>query len=609
MDKHKLAMTAMSAKMVQREVEILSQLQHAHIVGYVDYFEDDETIYIVMELASGGDMYKYISKQQGLQESEAKRLMRQIFEAIKYTHSLSITHRDLKPENILLTGDDPPNAKVTDFGLAKAVDDQTFLKTICGTPNFLAPEIIAHGQHRQGYSQAVDAWSLGVIVYGALANIYPFTSGGDGQGLMQSITAGTLNWEPLQRRNCSQLSQDFIKRLLTVDPAQRMTITQALEHPWLSEGRATNSQTDNPSALTRENTGTTAIEANFATDPSPSEPLFSMEMDDPFAAPARKRQRSQSLSDSNSASTANLTNGNGHEASSVQANGVPMDIDGSSLEQVSANPDHPQDFWAVLLPKANSSVKTNFGIVESPTQTFPLTIGRTEPNLIILADKRISKRHCSLYVVDGKTCIKDVSTYGIYVNDSKLGKNRARTLEDCDEIALFQDEDNGTTITYVFRPWKDLPPAERLLSFKSINIPSDSGSKRRKTESSSPWARLNSINPAVDSVVLREKYVVLGRDQTTCCHSFTESRLSKNHCSIVRDGPTAYITDLSRNGTYHNGNKLRRGKRCVIRSGDEVVLVHADEHDTADVHRQLLAAGSVDTSRQGVIIGFVFTIL
>ncbi|KAI0032710.1 kinase-like domain-containing protein, partial [Vararia minispora EC-137] len=217
----------------KREILILESLHHPNICRLKEQFHEDgdENIYLVLELVEGGDLLDFIVTRDGLPENLSKHIARQICEALAYIHSKGITHRDLKPENILLTKDNPPVAKVADFGLAKVVDQLTMLRTMCGTPSYLAPEVV-NTPPGGGYDQKVDSFSVGVIVYSMIANSAPFFEN-DLLEIRQRIAERSVDWNSLRRKGTSPESFDFIKKLLDTNPASRMSLTDALGHPWL----------------------------------------------------------------------------------------------------------------------------------------------------------------------------------------------------------------------------------------------------------------------------------------------------------------------------------------------------------------------------------------
>ncbi|THH00325.1 hypothetical protein EW145_g7096, partial [Phellinidium pouzarii] len=220
-----------SIKMFLREVAILEQLQHPNICALKETFEDESSINLVLEYVEGGDMLEYIITRNGVSESDARYFTFQLCSALKYIHGKGIAHRDLKPENILLTKDNPPIVKVADFGLAKAVDSMTQFKTTCGTPIYLAPEVILRNAE-DSYSHVVDSWSVGVIVFSMIANSNPFVE--DVQSEMAiRFRSRYIDWDAFDNKNVSDECRHFLVCLLKEDPCIRMTCGDALKHPWL----------------------------------------------------------------------------------------------------------------------------------------------------------------------------------------------------------------------------------------------------------------------------------------------------------------------------------------------------------------------------------------
>ncbi|KAH9892439.1 kinase-like domain-containing protein [Cubamyces lactineus] len=215
-----------------REINILERLQHPNICQLKEVFFESYSINLVLEWVPGGDLLDYIIKNQGLQEPEAQHLTYQICDALAYVHSQGIAHRDLKPENVLLTSDNPPVVKVADFGLAKVIDSMTMLRTMCGTPVYLAPEVVNQAPN-EGYDQVVDSWSVGVIVFSMLTMATPFGEEDMSTDVKTRVSNRQVEWSILREVNCSPQGEDFIRRLLEYDPRKRMTLAAARDHPWL----------------------------------------------------------------------------------------------------------------------------------------------------------------------------------------------------------------------------------------------------------------------------------------------------------------------------------------------------------------------------------------
>ncbi|EJD02564.1 Pkinase-domain-containing protein [Fomitiporia mediterranea MF3/22] len=238
-----------------KEIEILQRLHHPNICQLKEHFHDTSNVILVLEYVDGGDLLDYIINRNGVSEVEARHFAYQLCRALKYIHSKDIAHRDLKPENILLTKDNPPILKIADFGLAKVVDSMTRFKTMCGTPIYLAPEVILRNQD-DTYSHVVDSWSAGVITFAMyvpspktflyttdqnlitqqhdrLANSNPFLED-DASVISIRFRSRYIDWSLLDDKNISVDCRKFIERLLEENPTDRMTCAEALRHPWLA---------------------------------------------------------------------------------------------------------------------------------------------------------------------------------------------------------------------------------------------------------------------------------------------------------------------------------------------------------------------------------------
>ncbi|OQV18357.1 Serine/threonine-protein kinase Chk2 [Hypsibius exemplaris] len=224
----------------KREVDILRAIDHPCIVRIYEVFETEEKVFILLEYARSGELFSWITKglagRRGADRcSLVKPVFAQMVLAVKYLHANGITHRDLKPENILLDGE-PQNyvVKITDFGLSKIMSDHTFLKTFCGTPTYLAPEVMS-SMGTAVYTNAVDCWSLGVILFLLLAGYPPFSTEYKNVSLPDQITRGRYTIIEDQWVDVDPDARDLMERLLVVEPNKRLKITQVLSHPWLQD--------------------------------------------------------------------------------------------------------------------------------------------------------------------------------------------------------------------------------------------------------------------------------------------------------------------------------------------------------------------------------------
>ena len=221
------------ASQVLNEVCILESVSHPCVINLEDVIDTPDYLFIVLELAEGGELFDKIIEKTKLNEVEAKLHFYQIAAAIKYLHSKNICHRDLKPENVLLcTVDDAnPIVKITDMGLSKLVDLGTVLKTFCGTPQYIAPEVVTSaGLQDSTYTLKVDCWSLGVILYILLSGTPPFSEDRKcGLNLRAQITSANYQFYPQLFDTISGPAKDMITKLLKVSPDERISAEEIMK--------------------------------------------------------------------------------------------------------------------------------------------------------------------------------------------------------------------------------------------------------------------------------------------------------------------------------------------------------------------------------------------
>lgn len=208
------------------EKTILEQIDHPYLVHLYGTFQDAHNLYMVLEYVVGGELFSFLRKSQRFPNHISKFYAAEVILAFEYLHSKNFIYRDLKPENLLL--DLNGNIKITDFGFAKHVPDITW--TLCGTPDYLAPEII----QSKGYSKAVDWWSLGVLIFEMLAGYPPFYDE-DHFKLYEKIIAGKVKWPS----HFDPAAKDLLKRLLTADLSKRFGnlkagVNDIKKHKWFA---------------------------------------------------------------------------------------------------------------------------------------------------------------------------------------------------------------------------------------------------------------------------------------------------------------------------------------------------------------------------------------
>ncbi|EWC45265.1 hypothetical protein DRE_05992 [Drechslerella stenobrocha 248] len=214
------------------ELQVHKTMEHPNIVKFKECFEDPHNVYMILELCGNKSLMDLLRKRKFFTEPEARFFLIQMLGAVKYMHSRNVIHRDLKLGNIFLDSD--LNVKIGDFGLAALLIDGTERKnTICGTPNYIAPEVLFGKE--EGHSFEVDLWSLGIILYAMLVGKPPFQSG-DVKEIYQKIKIATFSYPPNPPQEISLEAKNLIRSLLSPDPRNRPTIDDIAEHAFFKTG-------------------------------------------------------------------------------------------------------------------------------------------------------------------------------------------------------------------------------------------------------------------------------------------------------------------------------------------------------------------------------------
>ena len=231
------------------EVEIMMKLDHPNILRLYDYFEDETSVYLVLELCSGGELFDRIIEKKYYNETEARIIFKQIMKAIIHCHMQGVCHRDLKPENfIMISKDDPYTLKLIDFGLSRTFDNKedtvlqpkkqienipngkrhtrAVLMTKAGTPFYIAPEVLTGN-----YNEKCDVWSAGVILYILFCGYPPFY-GENNKQILEEVKKGKLDFSSVEWSNKSQLAIDIIRKMVT-QHEDRLFADEVLKHDWM----------------------------------------------------------------------------------------------------------------------------------------------------------------------------------------------------------------------------------------------------------------------------------------------------------------------------------------------------------------------------------------
>lgn len=218
-------------KLFLKEIEVLAKLDHPNIIKVYEYFIDRDFYYIITEFAAGGELYEEISKCDYFDEGKAAVIMEQLLSAVCYLHARNIVHRDLKPENIMLEDrkEGDWTIKIIDFGTANCYekDNDKKMTMKVGTPYYIAPEVLY-----RSYDQKCDLWSCGVILFILLSG-YPPIDGENDKDIMRNVKKGVFSFDSSEWEDISKEAKDLISKLLTYQPAYRISAEEALKHPWI----------------------------------------------------------------------------------------------------------------------------------------------------------------------------------------------------------------------------------------------------------------------------------------------------------------------------------------------------------------------------------------
>ncbi|XP_005874005.1 PREDICTED: serine/threonine-protein kinase 33 isoform X1 [Myotis brandtii] len=227
-----------AVKLLEQEVNILKSVKHEHIIHLEQVFETPKKMYLVMELCEDGELREILKRKKHFSENETRWIIQSLASAIAYLHNNDIVHRDLKLENIMVKSSFTDannemnlNIKVTDFGLAakKHGGSEAMLQSTCGTPTYMAPEVI----NDHDYSQQCDIWSIGVIMYSLLCGEPPFFASSE-EKLFELIRKGELRFSDPVWDSISDCAKSVLKQLMKVDPAHRITAKELLDNQWIT---------------------------------------------------------------------------------------------------------------------------------------------------------------------------------------------------------------------------------------------------------------------------------------------------------------------------------------------------------------------------------------
>ncbi|CAI2365469.1 unnamed protein product [Moneuplotes crassus] len=212
----------------RRELSILKRIDHPNIIRFNETYQDEHYYHIVTEYCKGGELYEKVDQLGSLLEEDAKCIIQKLLYTVDYLHKQGICHRDLKPENILFYNlEHDSEIKLIDFGHSAVIKEEEKFRSRCGTPLYIAPEVL-EGE----YDQSCDLWSIGVITYLLLSGIPPFIDDSY-EKIFAKIKIGKFAFDGDYWKGISEEAKDFITKLLVVDPSERITSKEAINHKWI----------------------------------------------------------------------------------------------------------------------------------------------------------------------------------------------------------------------------------------------------------------------------------------------------------------------------------------------------------------------------------------
>ena len=216
-------------KSVKREIKLMEKMNHSHIIQLFEIIDTQKYVILIMEYIGGGSLHGYLKSKPNrrLEEMDAKRIIKEIVEGLRYCHSRCITHRDIKLENLLLDDDD--KMKIIDFGFSTCVPNEKKIKIFCGTPSYMAPEIVLKTEY---CGPPADIWAIGVLMFSILCGSFPYRGATD-EELYDKIQRADYHIVPEVKKTLSFEAIDLLAKIFSIKADDRPSAKQILAHPWL----------------------------------------------------------------------------------------------------------------------------------------------------------------------------------------------------------------------------------------------------------------------------------------------------------------------------------------------------------------------------------------
>uniref|UniRef100_A0A3P8RNI6 Calcium/calmodulin-dependent protein kinase type IV n=1 Tax=Amphiprion percula TaxID=161767 RepID=A0A3P8RNI6_AMPPE len=379
-----LKKTQIDKKIVRTEIGVLLRLSHPNIIQLKEIFETDTDIALVLELVTGGELFDIVERGY-YSERDAAHVIKQILEAVAYLHENGVVHRDLKPENLLYADLSLDAPLKIDFGLSKIIDDQVTMKTVCGTPGY-CPEIL----RGNAYGPEVDMWSVGVILYIRLCGFEPFFDPRGDQYMYSRILNCDYEFVSPWWDEVSLNAKDLVSKLIVLDPHKRLSVREALQHPWVLGKAARFSHMDTTQRKLQEFNARRKLKAAMKAVVATSRMHEgSRRRTDSCEIPGSGTSRQSSMQQDPPPESKGPTADDKKDPPSDQQ--VPQEVESKSADQSALSPSPPRS------PKPPSSDATPTG--PAPTRP-PLRVdGMRQASVIpksMLVQPRLPQKSCSV---------------------------------------------------------------------------------------------------------------------------------------------------------------------------------------------------------------------
>lgn len=365
---------------VKREISIMKKISHPNIVRLYEVLASKNKIFIVLELVTGGELFDKIVKNKRLPEELARFYFQQLCVATHHCHLQGVCHRDLKPENLLL--DEMENLKISDFGLSAMFDPddggKSLLVTMCGTPNYVAPEVIS--DKKKGYEGAkADTWSIGIVLFVFLAGYLPFD-----EQMLPTLFKKIQNAEYKIPDFISPEAKDLITKILMPEPDKRLTIPDIACHPWWKLGGPHKDISDTmqrlPSSAAADLELETAVQETEGMEPEP-QPMNVGHEDVPMARRPSEYQQQQGTVPMSGVQTANVSSSGMIPENSTNAFEIINNATGGAYGAIAGVSDRTYQLFTKMLPAM--ALPAVVGTLQNLNGCLSCSILQTNSNIVV----------------------------------------------------------------------------------------------------------------------------------------------------------------------------------------------------------------------------------